>query len=169
MSQTPTDAPEVVVKNLIRDAWDPNRFEAGDEITPAVHHGWVDRENDTYEVTISNPQQFAIGGGETGYSGVSSDGEVRQDWTGQVTANCWAARPWTGVDGGTMNPRKATYLMAWQIKQIAKEHSNGTNAQGEQTDLETIAVTDARRISPSEDDTPIVWRYMVRVGFTYRD
>ena len=164
---TVRDAPEVKLKNLIRDAWDETLFEAGEQFIPQIHHGWVYPDGEYYEITISNPDESPMGGGETGYRGIDgSGGGPVQDIGGTVDVNCWADRDRAGENGVQLNPRKAAYLMKWQVEEILRDHWDGRDADGSQTDLVRYAPMGARRLVET-DEEPTMWRWQVTAGYGY--
>ena len=166
---TVRDAVEVEIKNLIRDAWDETLFQAGEQFTPSIHHGWTDPDAVVYEITASNPDESPVRGGETGYSGIdpTGAGPVR-DVNGTIDVNCWADADRTGVNGVSLNPRKAIYLMKWQVEKILGDHPTATRADDTQTDHRWYSPLGARRfVEPDEE--PVVWRYQVIAGYGYQD
>jgi hypothetical protein len=162
------DAPEVLVKNLIRDAWDETLYDAGEQFVPSVHHGWVDPEGDVYEITISNPDESPVGGGETGYTGIDPSGAGPvQEIGGTVDVNCWAARDRAGTNGVSLNPRKAAFLMKWQVEQILRDHATATDASGAETDMRVLAPRAmTRTVDPDEE--PPMWRWNIAAGYQYQ-
>ena len=149
------DAPEVVAHNLLRDNWDSTNTS---NVTPLIHHGWVDLGADEPEVTISDPDENVLGGGETGYSGLSADGSPVQDFTGTVTINVWTDRKRSNV-----NPRKLAWEMRCEVGRILHENYDPTPTY----DLYPIADLGARRFVDSESDETM-WRYQVTMGYGYR-
>lgn len=152
------DAPEVAIKNLIRDNWDATNTES---ITPSIHHGWVDPGASSLEVTVSNPEELPLDGGETGYSGINQDGKPVQNFTGTVEVNAWSDR-----DRTTENPRKMAWLMRVEIGRILHENYDPRPTY----DIYPLADLGANRIV-EEDDEPgeaTTWRYAVTAGYGYR-
>lgn len=170
MSTNQLDAPEVVVKNAIRDGWDASNTES---ITPYIHHGWLESESDGYyEVTVSNPDESPIYGGDTGYSGIDPTGAgPTQRIGGTVNVNVWSQRGRTGQNGNETNPRKAAYMMKAEVERVLHEEcfdgiipdgAGGTVA----TDLSFIAPGGSRRLV-EEDEEPVMYRYEVRARYGY--
>ena len=162
------DAPEVVIKNLIRDAWNPALYAADEQFVPEIHHGWVDPDGTKYEITVSNPDESPVRGGETGYSGIDPTGAgPTQDIDGTVEVNCWADRDREGTNFVSLNHRKAAFLMKWQVEEILRDHANGTDAQGDQTDFRFFAPMGSTRFI-EQDEEPPVWRWLVLAGYGYQ-
>lgn len=167
------DAPEVVIRNVIRDDWTPGNV-AGLQVDTdvAIHHGWLDVDYTLPEVTISNPEESPINGGATGYSGFKPDGSgPTQDISGTVEVNCWTTRtrlanaPNATVD----NPRQAVYLMKHEVEEILRDHYDATDANGAETDLRRLAYLGATRFVENADDADraTMYRYRVLVGYGY--
>lgn len=172
MSAQQPDAPEVIIKNLIRDAWTAANLDPA--LTPHIHHGWLESEQDGYyEVTVSNPDESPINGGDTGYSGVDPTGAgPTQRIGGTVNVNVWAQRGRTGEDGVTEgNPRKVAYMMKAEVERILHEVGfdgvvpDGAGGQVE-TDLNFIAPQGATRLV-EPDEEPTMYRYEVLAGYGY--
>ena len=161
------DAPEVVIKNLIRDAWDETVFDPGEQFVPSIHHGWVGRDSGDYEITVSNPDESPLRGGETGYSGMDgAGGGPTQDIGGTVDVNCWADAERSGINGVSLNHRKAAFLMKWQVEEILRDHAQGTDAQGASTSFSHFSPMGSTR-SIEEDEEPPMWRWHVLAGYAY--
>lgn len=167
----PRDAPEVVIKNLVRDDWD-GTFDGAlaTPVTPDIHHGWVDMESTLYEVTVSDPEEGNVMGGTTGFSGFDPTGAgANRKVDGTVNVNVWARRGWQDSNGNSIdNPRKAAYYFKWEVEDIVKNHWDATTAAGNNTDLWYLVPRGATRI-PDTDEEPVVWRWQVTVGYGYPD
>lgn len=169
---TVLDAPEVVVKNLIRDAWDPA---ATLDVTPSVHHGWLESEHaddadpGLFEVTVSNPDESPVNGGDTGYSGIDPTGAgPTQRIGGTVEVRTWAQRGRVGTNGNgaNANPRQLAYLFKSHVEDIVHDHAQGTDAQGNPTDLSFLSpLGSVRRVD--DDEEPVMYFYLVTVGYGY--
>lgn len=161
------DAPEVEIKNLIRDEWDETIYDVGEQFVPSVHHGWVDSDGDYYEITVANPDESPVRGGETGYSGIDPTGAgPTQDIVGTVDVNCWADSTRSGVNGVTLNHRKAAFLMKAQVESILRDHAQGTDAAGNSTAFFHFSPMGASR-NIEEDEEPPIWRWLVTAGYSY--
>lgn len=149
------DAPEVVVRNIIRDNW--NTANTSGE-TFNVHHGWIDIEGDSLEVTVSDPNDSAVTD-TSGYAGINVNGSPSQDYQGTVSVNVWADRTRT-----TQNPRK----MAWEGREEVQRIIQ-TNHDAPGYDPINIADLGAQRFVEGADDPGevTIWRYMITVGFAY--
>lgn len=147
------DAPEVIIKNLLRDNWTL----AVEGLTVDVHMGWVRDNNTNPEVTVANPEEDPINGGDTGYSGTAGDGSGPvQEINGTVGVNAWADKDRTDV-----NARQAVSLMKSEVERILRsQHA----AEG--TDLSFISYMGAMRAVEEERD-PTMYRYQIRAGYGY--
>lgn len=168
------DAPEVLVRNVLRGDWTPANVDSWEVDTDvAIHHGWLDQDYTLPEITISNPSESPTGGG-TGYSGFKPDGTgPTQDIAGTVNVNAWCSRVRLGnlTNGTLTNPRQAAYLMKCEIQRILKARYDATNALDEATDLRRVSYLGAARFveDADDDDRATMYRYQVTAGFGYHD
>ena len=166
------DAPEVVVKNLIRDAWDATNTL---DITPYVHHGWLesDLESDGdayFEVGVADPDESPVNGGQTGFSGIDGAGRgPTQEMGGEVLVRCFAQRGRVGKNGNGegANPRQASYLMRAEVERIIDAHYEARDADGNPTDLGFLSWGGARR-DRDPDETPVLYWYECVANFGYK-
>ena len=154
------DAPEVVIRNLLRDDqnWDADQTLG---VTPNIHHGWVDLEDEQPQITVSNPDEQPIDGGATGYAGINPDsGTPTQRIRGVMQVNVWVANDWTDH-----NARQLSYHMKEMVRTIIEE-----NADGADSDLSYLSYNGSDR-RPDENDDPVgpdmVWRYQIPVVYGY--
>lgn len=165
------DAPERVVKELVRREWDASNV-PGDpsDITPDVKHGWVDPDTDEIEVTVGNPEESPINGGQSGYAATRGDGSGPvQKLDGTVAVNCWTSRGWTGVNGNGGNPARVAYDMQVEVRRILHLHDDGTDADGNETSLDVLAPVGSRRFIDDDTDGQEypIFRYRVTAGYGY--
>ena len=158
MSGDVRDAPEVVVRNVLRSEW-PARAANTEGVVPDVHHGWVNDGHDAPEVTISNPDESPIDGGDTGYRGFDPvTGKPTQGIAGTVDVNVWASR--SRLDG--VNPRKYAYLCKEVIRRIITENADAPTSE----DIHRLAYLGARRFVDDEGDE-VTFRYQTTIGYGY--
>lgn len=164
MSTNVPDAPEVVVKNLIRDNWYPSYTL---DVTPDVHHGWVNDENDHPEITVSNPDESPIDGGDTGYSGIAGGGGgPTQTLAGTVEVNVWADRDRMDGLGGQGNPDPNPRQFVHHAKAHVERVIRHLGAGGGSSDLSWLSIMSADRVVEEPDENePIMFRYRILVGF----
>lgn len=147
------DAPEVVVKELLRTRW---RVETA--LDPAIHHGWVRPGFDEPEVTVSEPEESPVRGGNTGFSGTAGDGSgPTKDMNGTVRVNTWADR--SRVES---NPKQVVYVMSREIERIIDSH-----ATPEDTDLRFLSFLGGTRMPPETDKEPTMFRVRCVIGYGY--
>lgn len=168
------DAPEVLVKNLVRDEWDASNVLG---ITPYTHHGWVESSLDGetssdayFEVAVDDPDESPVNGGQTGFSGTDGAGRGPvQEMAGEVYVRCFAQRGRVGQDGNgeDANPRQAARLMRDEVERILDAHYDGTDAEGEPTDLEYLAWGGAARRKDAERE-PTLWWFECLATFGYK-
>lgn len=89
MVQQITDI-RLLVRDVLREQWDNSEL-----VTPLtdddIHTGWYDDGKGYPQVTVTNPEEGVLDGGDTGVTGIngSGDGYV-QHRNGTVLVNCWA-------------------------------------------------------------------------------
>lgn len=152
----PADAPEVVVRAILTDEWNPANTL---DITPNVHMGWLDPSGNQPEVTVSNPEESPVLGADTGFRGIAPDGSPTKDIGGTVMVNVWASRDRTDA-----NPRQLVHLMKEEVRRIIDEvHHDAPTSD----DLIYLSFDGGQRRVEQEDDPPVVYRFLTRVGYGY--
>jgi len=87
MPQTITDI-KLLVRDMLRDNWSNS-----DMVEPLdnsdIHTGWWDANKAFPQITVTSDEESPLAGGDTGVTGISSDGYV-QHRNGSVLVDCWA-------------------------------------------------------------------------------
>lgn len=161
--------PVLIIKDLLVNNWDANDTSLAD--APRIHTGWYNYGSSDPQVTITNPDEFTVGGGNTGISAGTGDGGAAQVRAGTVTVNAWAGTrddmEGVGDGGSNLNPKDAAYSMAKEVHGIIQNNADGTLDDGGNRQLNSLGADEARRIVDSNDDGPAVYRYEVTVKYTY--
>lgn len=171
MSRTPIeehDAPEVIVKNFIRDQWNSTNTLG---VTPRIHLGWLDEEYNRPEVTVSNPDENTNNvpnAGSTGYVAINpADGNPHVDVLGTLHVNSWSDRPRAETvadstpSGDPPNPRQFVFLCKLEVQRIIQ-----ANARGGDSSLSFLSYARSQAFVDDErDDT--MFRRQVWVGYGY--
>lgn len=152
----PRDAPEVIVRGALRSGWDDTNTS---NLRPTIHHGWVDTEYNEPEVTISTPNEDAVSGGDTGYSGMTNDGTPIRTMNGTLQVDVWANRTRTG----NTNPRQYIHECKVEIERIIDANARVPTS----TDIDFLSFVGARR-QPEVDEEPTMYRYICSIGYGYR-
>ena len=158
------DPPDDLSK-LIRAEWNPaNTY----DLAPACHTGWYDTNRGGQQITVTNPDESVINGGETGFTSLRGDGSPSQLWGGEVYVNTWAGtrEDCRGLhpDGGDLNPKALATALRDEATRIIDAHADG-DLDGENV-FNTLAV--ARRRGLADTDGPAtVFRWELRLLYTY--
>lgn len=147
--------PKLTIKDLIKDGWNAANVSS---VTPSFSTGWFDRKATHPQITVTNPDEMPVRGGETGYSGIKADGSgPTQTRVGGLLVNCWAHRD----DGSGVNPKQLTWEMSEEVERIILANFN------QATDLDGISFGD--RIERIDDSvSPAVYRYECTIIFWYQ-
>lgn len=157
---------EELVRDLLREYWAPSNTY---DLTPSIIFGWFDEKDEGQPyVTIGQPDEVPINGGDTGYSAIDpGGGSPHQTIDGVVQCHIW-----TGSDdlGGATTSHQRDYNSAAtdEIKRIVKANANRpTNPQTGNQPVQEIAPGRSRQIE--EPDKRGVFHHRRDVGYTYHD
>jgi len=155
--------PVVTIHDLLSSNWDASNTPLASN--PSIHTGWYDFGSSDPQVTITTPDEFTTGGGDTGHSAGTGSGGVAQVRAGTVQVDCWAGTredlEGAGAGGSDVNPKDASYQMAREVHRIMQEHAGGASSE-----LNSLGADDIRRLVDT-DRTPVVYRHEVTVRYTY--
>lgn len=135
---------EQLVLDLLQQNWQTDHPFG---LTPKISYGWFNEDQETTQVTIGQPDEGPIGGGETGFDGIdTTGGSPHQTRGGTVEAHCWARHGDLG-NATTSNPRE--YL-------TGSAASDGTVSGGVIEEIYDIAQANAvRPVNPVTGNTPV--------------
>lgn len=160
--------PTLIVRDILLNNWDTTNTAYGTDLSttdpPRIHTGWYDFGRGGPQVTVTNPDSFVVGGGETGYSGGTGAGEPVQVRAGTLLVNGWSGTreelKGTASDGSDVNPKQMAFELGKEVWRITKNHASGT------AELETVGPDNVRGLV--EDEAPeVVFRREVTVKYTY--
>lgn len=148
--------PVITVEELLADNWNAGNTSIGYD--PDIHTGWHSDDADSPQVTVTNPEESPLGGGETGFSAMDgAGGGAVQELSGTVNVDCWSDRD---VEGG-VNPKKLTYEFTEEVKRIVD--ANRLTA----TDLRLIAYLGRAFVPPGSEEHPPAFRYNCPINYLY--
>ncbi len=155
MTQTLADDPKEDIKDLLKNNWDNTNTSISED--PRFHTGWW---NGSYsgqaQVTVSDPDENVLAGGQTGFTGMSNDGAGTKIMTGNVDVNTWAHH-----DMYSVNAKQLSFEMSEEVKRIIGDNTFGISY------LDYISW--AGRVEIVDTDAPnTLFRYEneIRYGYT---
>jgi len=113
---TQIDDPKLLLKFLVEEELDTANIVGS--FDPVVATGWF---NDVGKplITVSTSEESPVGGGDTGFTYVKSDGTGgAADLSGTIQINCWADRQLTNE-----NPKQVVWDLSEEVKRIVNETS----------------------------------------------
>lgn len=166
--------PTVILLDLLSSNWEKANTSIPDD--PEFSTGWPDRASTYPVVSITNPDDAPIDGGDTGWTYMTGAGSVGQLRGGGVLVNGWAGTyddlASAGPNGGQVSPKQLAWDFAKEIKRILRPYGGGTtNPETGDPELNSLAPGPARKFVDTGDDGQMdaVYRYEVRVLYTYDD
>lgn len=157
---------ETLVRDLLRDGWTPaNTY----DLTPSIIFGWFDEKKSGQPyVTIGQPMENPINGGDTGYSGIDpGGGSPHQTIDGVVQCHIWTGRDDLG-GATTSSQREYNQAATEEIKRITRANADKpTNPQTGNQPVQGIAPGQSRAIE--EPDKRGVFHHRRDVEYTYKD
>lgn len=162
--------PVVIVQDLIETNWDADNTPLTAD--PRVHTGWYDFGSPDPQVTVTNPEESTVGGGDTGITAGSGDGSAVQVRAGTILVNCWAGTredmEGQGDGGADVNPKDAAYKMAREVHRILMANASGTDDDSGNPQLTSLSADGIRRLVDTEPESA-VFRYEVTARYTYTE
>jgi hypothetical protein len=165
---------EQLVLDILRGNWDnTNTF----GLTPKISYGWFEGV-DQPQVTIQQPSEGPINGGNTGYSAIDgSDGTLHQDISGSVDLHIWCAfdeldstsatHPRQYITGDADRTDGSVNLgVLGEIERIVRENAyNPTNPETNNNPVWSMAPGDGNQ-APEPDEQGL-FHYIKPVQFVY--
>lgn len=119
-----------------------------------VHTGWYGENAVDPQITVTNPEEFTVNGGDTEISAGGNNEKV-QVRAGDILVNCWGGvRDHTGG-----NPKQQAYDMRDEVKDILTGNSI--------SHLNSIAPGTIRGIAEPDHPPGFTYRYEIRTRYTY--
>lgn len=158
---------ERLIRDLLADAWTPgNSF----GITPHITFGWFDEDKSKPQITVRQPEEGPVDGGETGYSSMSGDGSgPSQTIGGDCQVHLWARTSdvETANDAAGENPRNWLSYAKEEVYDIIR--SNAVDPTNPSTGEEPVNFISPGETFPAHDDerTKTVYHLVIPVNFGY--
>lgn len=155
MSATPQrTAPHVLVRKYLRAEWNAANTHG---IAPDFRLGWLSDTAGDPVVTITEPDESPVSGGDTGFSGMDPQGGgPTQTIGGTVWADSWVRRGRSGPP----SDQQLAYSMREETRRIVSKNYDAPGA----ADIARIAYLGSFQAPEPEDD---YIRYRVQVGYGY--
>lgn len=162
----PREAREDLVLELLKDAWNAsNTF----GVTPKISFGWFREDVPQPQVTVGQPEESPVDGGETGYSHISADGNPGQTIGGTVDVHVWSTPDKLEAQGAsTNNPRQYNERCCEEVQRIVGENaSTPTNPSTGNEPVSSLAYDGRQPVpEPDHDDR---YHYIATVQYGYED
>ena len=116
-----TTAPELKIKSLLLTNWNPANTS---NVTPKIHTGWYNHSwGSTCQLTITDPNDSVMRGGETGITAFSGLGTLKRFVFSDMIVAPWASREMTDDNGNSfdsagINPKSLVEEMSQEVKRI---------------------------------------------------
>lgn len=158
---------EKLVLDLLQDQWDSTKTYG---ITPSITYGWFNEDKSVPQVTVPQPEEGPVNGGQTGYASMSGDGSgPSQQIAGACIVHLWARSD--DVSGANAaageNPRNwLSYALEMLHKILDDNAVRPTNPSTGEQPVEYVSYGEP---APAHDTnrTPTVYHLVVPVNFGY--
>lgn len=160
------EEPDKIIYDLLRTNWEHTNTTYSSD--PKFQTGWYDFGSDAPQVSVTEPGDSVINGGDTGITALTGSGGVVQRRVGETYATCWSGTFDDTRAAGAGNPKNAAFQMANEARRILLKYANGTRKTDGSKQLWSIAPGEVQRRT-NEGDDPTVFRYEVTVIYTYED
>lgn len=158
---------EDLVLELLKANWDAtNTF----GVTPKLTFGQFDDSQNTPQVTVDQPEESPVDGGQTGYSSMKADGSgPSKTMGGSLLIHAFAtAAQLKAQNADTTNPRQYNERVLEEAERILD--ANAVNPTNPDTGAQPVNyLTFEGRGAPSVDDDrqPPVYHYPATAGYGY--
>lgn len=160
-----TTSPEIKLKTLFDDNWNAANTSG---ITPKVHTGWYNTAwNTTCQLTIGDPDESVMDGGETGITAFTGGGDLVRFLFTDIVVAPWAHREMVDSNGDTfnslgINPKTLVYQMSNEIRRIVNDNMFSDSELEFMTWLQKNRVVNTRV-------KPVVFSYNNMIRLSYRE
>lgn len=163
---TTREAREDLVIELLKANWTPaNTF----DVTPKLSYGSYDGSLDTPQLTVGQPEESPVDGGQTGYSGMTADGNPSKTMGGSLLVHAWAtAQQLDAQSANTDNPRQYNERVLEEAERIID--NNAVDPTNPDTNAQPVNyLTFEGRNPPGVDDdrNPPVYHYPATIAYGY--
>lgn len=162
---------EELVLNLLQTGWDDsNTF----GLTPSITYGWFDEDATNAQLTVGQPEESPVNGGQTGFSGITPDGSgPSQEFDGVVLCHAWTrnadldAVPDSQSFG--RHPRGYNAYVAEEVRRVIGNHeSRPTDPRTGNEPVQYLSFGGSRPADePDSGRTKPVWHLVIAVGYGY--
>lgn len=159
------EEPDKIVYDLLRNNWDNTNTTYSSD--PSFQTGSYDFGTTDPQVSVSEPTDSVVGGGDTDITAITGSGGVVQRRAGTVFVRCWSGTFEDTRSSDAGNPKNAAFRLAKEARRIILKNAQGTRNDDGTRQLESLAPGRVRR--RTEGDDPTEFRYEVEVTFTYVD
>lgn len=139
-------------------------------VTPKVSYGGYDGGLDTPQLTVGQPEESPVNGGETGFSGMHADGSGPSKETGgSLLVHAFATTAQLEAQNAdTNNPRQYNERVLEEAKRIIDGNAvNPTNPDTNAQPVNYISFEGPRPPSVDDDRNPPVYHYPASIGYGY--
>jgi len=159
---------ERLVLELLKDDWgngDVDDF----GITPKISFGWFEEDVDQPQVTVGQPEESPVDGGQTGYSHISADGDPGQTVGGTIDVHVWSStEDLDAQNASTSNPREFNERACEEVQRIVSANAASPTNPATGNDPVSSIAYDGRQPVP-EPDRDDVFHYVAIVQYGYED
>jgi hypothetical protein len=156
----PTSIQDVrlTIRNLLRSNWNNSSLPVGVS-DDDIHTGWYDDGKGFPQISVTNTDGGAVGGGRTGYSAIDASGAGGiQLRSGTVLVTAWAG------SRDDYDSRGLEELQAEEMATVIEEIIGSNQSPGQ---LDSLSV-DRRRKLVDSDANPVEHYVQFDVRFTWR-
>lgn len=148
---------KLTVRNLLRTSWDNSTLPVAlDDVD--IHTGWYDDGKGFPQVSVSNDEEGASNGGETGYSAIAADGSGGiQSRSGTVLVTVW---------GGSRDDYDSRGLEELQTETMADVVEEIVGANQSPGNLTSLAVGQRTKLVDDDAD-PVEHAVQFQLRYTW--
>lgn len=155
---------EDLVLRLLEDNWTAsNTYEQ----TPHLSFGWYSSDKPVPQVTVGQPEESPVDGGQTGFSGINpATGEPTKRTGGTIPVNIWS-RADDLASATTNNPRQYNERVCEEVRRIIDGHADRpTNPSSGNQPVKYISYQGHAPV-PETDEVKAVFRHRAEVSYGY--
>lgn len=149
--------PLITLKEIVETQFDVVNVPTLSSVPDVAPGGHWDSSHPRPQITITSPDETALRGTQTGYTGVDPTGAgpiAEKDWVGDVSV--WATRLPEDIDADP-NPKQVVYQAARELERLWIANAEGAD------DLESIGYFGPTRDRSKDDTDRTVWRMFFEV------
>lgn len=159
MADLITDEPSVIVSNLLQSEWNGANIDGSFDAGKRISTGWWSEDSPHPQITVTPVDE------DTSPTGLDPSSGGLTSWvSGSLDCNVWVANDYDSTGG--VHPRTLRWQLRREVQRIIMHNQQGTTTDSGDPELTRLETGVVRGLVET-DSEPVVYRYVVPVGYVW--